>query len=136
MKKRWIIWMIGYTFLICMTVGTALQWYLMKKLLKTQSYFLENTSAGDHLLIKNWCFLSLKFKFLLDVIYYGPNGCQCFEKTMNYLDDNIHVFHLYDCRNSTSVVFNEETAENPKLFSGKHQCRWPSFNEKLMFPFS
>ena len=45
------------------------------------------------------------------------------EKTMNYLDDNIHVFDLYDCRNSTSVVFNEETAKNPKLFSGKHQCR-------------
>lgn len=42
------------------------------------------------------------------------------EKTMNYLDDNIHVFDLYDCRNSTSVVFNEETAKNPKLFSGKH----------------
>ena len=52
-----------YTFLICMTVETALQWYFMKNLLKTWNYLLENTNGGDHLLTENWYLLSLKFSF-------------------------------------------------------------------------
>ena len=54
---------------------------------------------------------------------YGSNSCKYFEKAMNYLDDNIHVFNLFDCRNSTPVVFNEETTKDPELFSGKHQWK-------------
>ena len=53
----------------------------------------------------------------------GLNSCKYFEKTMNYLGENVHVFDLPDCRNSTPVVFHEESSKDLELFSGKHQWR-------------